>query len=417
MTATTNARLQRACSCGRSRQRNEEHLKKGALQRQTAGLASPFIHEVLRSPGQPLDQSTRELMEARFGHDFGRVRVHVDARAAGSARAVNARAYTVHKDIVFGAGEYAPATPSGRRLLLHELTHTVQQTGATPPVGSAGHAELGIGPEDDSSEREARRNAEALDTDAMLTSHSPAAAHLQREALEPTAGRPSLSGGTLPFRESRDLLECIRIMGDPEYCRQEVLGEAPQSCAIPGNARSVSLQPVFLRSSAADPAPTGTHWATFLRQANAIWRKLGVTFTEQAPVTLTNPANKGRGSDLAETNLVRATRSAAGVEVFMVDNQMAWTGGARTFGIASAAAQTVISDSPGASDTLFAHEAGHILGLGHPGLPAPLDVEPNTIMTPTGSHSVANPSRNPIGNFRRIRFPAPGAAMCLNPDP
>ena len=67
----------------------------------------PIVHEVLHSPGQPLDPATRAFMEPRFGHDFSTVRVHTDARAAASARTVNALAYTVGRDVVF----------SGRALL------------------------------------------------------------------------------------------------------------------------------------------------------------------------------------------------------------------------------------------------------------------------------------------------------------
>ncbi len=66
-------------------------------------------------------------MEPRFGHDFSQVRIHTDERAAETARAVNALAYTVGRDVVFGAGQYAPQTDEGRRLLAHELTHVVQQ--------------------------------------------------------------------------------------------------------------------------------------------------------------------------------------------------------------------------------------------------------------------------------------------------
>ena len=68
-------------------------------------------------------------MESQFGYDFSRVRIHADAAAAESALAVNALAYTVGRDIVFAAGRYAPATPAGRGLLAHELTHVVQQGG------------------------------------------------------------------------------------------------------------------------------------------------------------------------------------------------------------------------------------------------------------------------------------------------
>ena len=70
-------------------------------------------------------------MEPRFGHDFGKVRVHSDSRAAESARAVNARAFTVGHDIVLGAGQLEPGTAAGQRLLAHELTHVVQQSAST----------------------------------------------------------------------------------------------------------------------------------------------------------------------------------------------------------------------------------------------------------------------------------------------
>jgi hypothetical protein len=93
---------------------------------ETSGVP-PIVHDVLRSSGQPLDAATRAFMEPRFGHDFGQVRVHTDAKAVESARAVKALAYTVEKDVVFGAGQYEPETNEGRRLLAHELTHVVQQ--------------------------------------------------------------------------------------------------------------------------------------------------------------------------------------------------------------------------------------------------------------------------------------------------
>jgi hypothetical protein len=77
--------------------------------------------------GVALDASTRAFMEPRFEHDFSHVRIHADGRAAAEARAANARAFTIGRDIVFGAGEYQPRTVAGRRLLAHELTHVVQQ--------------------------------------------------------------------------------------------------------------------------------------------------------------------------------------------------------------------------------------------------------------------------------------------------
>jgi hypothetical protein len=97
--------------------------------------APPVVHEVLRTPGRPLEPAALAGVGAHFGHDLSRVRVHTDAKAAESARAVDARAYTVGSDIVFGAGQYAPDTPDGSRVLAHELVHVGQQSqagGAAP---------------------------------------------------------------------------------------------------------------------------------------------------------------------------------------------------------------------------------------------------------------------------------------------
>ncbi|MGI0014683.1 MAG: DUF4157 domain-containing protein [Nitrososphaera sp.] len=65
--------------------------------------------------GQPLDRATRTFFEPRFGGDFSRIRVHTDKQAEDSANEINARAYTAGREIVFGAGQYAPETASGRR--------------------------------------------------------------------------------------------------------------------------------------------------------------------------------------------------------------------------------------------------------------------------------------------------------------
>jgi hypothetical protein len=93
----------------------------------TPTAVPPIVHEVLRSAGQSLDPATRAFIEPRLGHDFSQVRVHADSKAAESARDLNANAYTVGRNIVFGAGQFLPGTRMGRRLLSHELTHVVQQ--------------------------------------------------------------------------------------------------------------------------------------------------------------------------------------------------------------------------------------------------------------------------------------------------
>ena len=79
--------------------------------------APASVDQALASPGRPLEPSIRQDMQQRFGQDFSRVRVHTDASAEESARDVNAHAYTVGRDVVFGAGRFAPETPLGRRLL------------------------------------------------------------------------------------------------------------------------------------------------------------------------------------------------------------------------------------------------------------------------------------------------------------
>jgi hypothetical protein len=101
-------------------------LQRSAISAEPANVP-PVVHDVLRSPGQPLDGATRDFMEPRFGHDFSRVRIHADSRAAASAQSVNALAYTVGRDVVFGAAQYQPGTQAGRHLLAHELAHVVQQ--------------------------------------------------------------------------------------------------------------------------------------------------------------------------------------------------------------------------------------------------------------------------------------------------
>ena len=86
-----------------------------------------IVHEVLRTPGQPLDQESRVFFEPRFRNDFNNVRIHADARAAESAHSVRASAYTVGQQVVFGRDRYAPNTTDGGHLLAHELAHTLQQ--------------------------------------------------------------------------------------------------------------------------------------------------------------------------------------------------------------------------------------------------------------------------------------------------
>lgn len=133
-------RLQGKCACGGtcSHCRGEDTETPGLVQRleRRAGSpgkegtpAPPIVDQALRSSGQPLDPAAQAYFSPRFGHDLSAVRVHTDPLAAESARAVDAFAYTVGRDIVFAPGQYAPGTASGRRLIAHELSHVIQQDG------------------------------------------------------------------------------------------------------------------------------------------------------------------------------------------------------------------------------------------------------------------------------------------------
>jgi len=110
--------------------RIQRYAGQAARQADTSALAS--VHQTLAGPGSPLTQAIQHDMGQRFGHDFSSVRVHTDAKATESARSVSALAYTVGRDIVFQSDHYKPELTEGKRLLAHELTHVVQQTGGAP---------------------------------------------------------------------------------------------------------------------------------------------------------------------------------------------------------------------------------------------------------------------------------------------
>jgi outer membrane protein OmpA-like peptidoglycan-associated protein len=204
--------LQRKCACGGTPGRADkcEACRKKKLQSRLGNPSAPssnndllssipgvppIVHEVLRSPGQPLDPATRAFFEPRFGHDFGNVRVHTDARAAESAQAVNALAFTVGSDIAFSSGQYSPHLSPGKQLLAHELAHVIQQSAARPDL-----SKLHIGEPSDNFERAADAlthqimHGEPATTRASIKTVSSAAV-LQRQ---PVAGSddPSLEVGT-----------------------------------------------------------------------------------------------------------------------------------------------------------------------------------------------------------------------------
>jgi Domain of unknown function (DUF4157) len=157
--------LRRQCACGTHTPGGGEcrDCERTRLQRKASGRevdveAPPIVHDVLGRAGQPLDAPVRALLEPRFGRDFSGVRVHTDARAAASARAVGALAYTVGEQIAFDTGRYDPRSQAGQRLIAHELAHTVQQHG----VGAVVAPRLEVGSADSPAEVEADRVADRV---------------------------------------------------------------------------------------------------------------------------------------------------------------------------------------------------------------------------------------------------------------
>lgn len=136
---------QASCIFNNSNHRNDlAQQKLEKLSKKTGKEVPSQISEVLSSPGQAIHPATRNFMESRFQKDFSTVRVHVDEKAVESTRALQARAYTIGQDIVFGLNQYSPQTESGQLLLAHELTHVLQQSTST--AGGGGVQVLEVAP-------------------------------------------------------------------------------------------------------------------------------------------------------------------------------------------------------------------------------------------------------------------------------
>ncbi len=103
--------------------RAQHHIGRELNSTEAAGI------DRLRSGGQPLSKGERDFFEPRLGHDLGSVRIHANGAAAETARSLRAHAFTTANHVVFAAGQYAPQSRAGLRLLAHELVHTVQQSG------------------------------------------------------------------------------------------------------------------------------------------------------------------------------------------------------------------------------------------------------------------------------------------------
>lgn len=169
--------IQRTCACGTNAAGECEECRRRQVQRQPRTEARkdsevpPIVPEVLGTTGRPLGSDLRSEVEEQLGYEFSSVRIHDDSRAAESARAVDALAYTVGPHVVFASGQFRPGTPAGSRLLAHELTHVIQQGGIGVPVSSLRVA--GSDASDARLEREAERAADTHGTGVLGNAMEP----------------------------------------------------------------------------------------------------------------------------------------------------------------------------------------------------------------------------------------------------
>ena len=250
------------------REQQEGKLQRAAVNTAPTPAVPPIVHDVLSSPGQPLDRDTRAFMEPRFGHDFSGVRVHADARAAQSARAVNALAYTVGRDVVFGMGQYMPETMGGKRLLAHELTHVVQQN--TFAFGSGMQKQLEVGTIDDMFEQEANTQASIVvasaDSDTAQSEHlqstrTPGAAmRLQKPEADTSkapkdlpcvlsTGRPAPSGTVIQFPIESATPSSSELVGIEAYKKSWIVRGSVDDVVINGYASADGGQALNWRLS------------------------------------------------------------------------------------------------------------------------------------------------------------------------
>ena len=220
--------LQRKCSCGGTSsssgeceecRKNHLSLQRGTQYANPAAAvgssAPPIVNEVLSSPGQPLDSGARAFMEPRFGHNFSSIRVHTDAMASESARAVDALAYTVGRDIVFRESQFRPQTTEGRMLLAHELTHAVQQS-AHQSNGGLDRSKVTIEPVSSSFEDAAEKRAHEVVTRGVSASSLGAAnCSLMRQAAPAHYGPACSHGAQNPCQLARcDANQNSTVTGD-----------------------------------------------------------------------------------------------------------------------------------------------------------------------------------------------------------
>ncbi len=386
ITRVSQPMLQRRCACGnRSSSGGECEScadKKTALQRKSennsVGDVPPPVHDVLRASGRPLDGATRAFMEPRFGQDFSSVRVHTDSKAAESARSVDALAYTVGNNVVFGAGRYAPHTGAGKKLLAHELTHVVQQSGASTSAMQS--QSLRLGANNDPLEREADQQADrVVDGPGGVVNASAAMPLVQRQSA---GGGAATSTSTTP-RDTHAPSTATPDVSSPRTHTTSNYGlgifesdlrsfTAGAPCLL---TLRMNLSFDFVDSPAGFPgsgvtgAPTRTAWSPTEQNAwiSAFVRAVTSRWSYRYPLVVTNAADSNClwASSVCDRAMARVevipvvTGADAVVHVSRASGYRSRAG----YGNAYLDQGDTQPDSGG--QVAVEHEFGHMLGLDH----------------------------------------------------
>lgn len=231
------------------------------VQRESSGPAvnpagPSMVRDVIGSPGHPLDASTRAAMEPRFDHDFSQVRVHTDDRAAESARAIGANAYTAGNHIAFGAGRFAPGTQGGHSLMAHELAHVVQQDSG-PVAGTQVEEGFSISHPGDAFERQASGERTSAGTVPPGAQSGREAIQVQRQTgTDSTADTAAVTSATFGGISAVAGIGSFITSIVSAAAAERQAGEAEKQTKIQQEGLDVAKQALAVSENPPVPAPT-----------------------------------------------------------------------------------------------------------------------------------------------------------------
>ncbi|GLH71640.1 hypothetical protein GETHLI_01420 [Geothrix limicola] len=368
--------LQRACACGQHtggggtceacKGKAERGLQRAAADKTSAFEPPESVQETLRTPGQPLEPSTRAFMEPRFGQDFSHVRVHADARAAASAQAVHAHAYTVGQDVVFGAGRYAPHSPAGRALIAHELTHVVQQSSAAPAMQSRS----AISQPGDAAELEAESVSRAVMAGGAVPAIGSAAPSVQRQDGAGAGSRAPAQRRTIWVNVGFD---------SSAQANETTMAKLRASIA----AEKAAIASCCSARSTACDVDVKTHYD---------WNRVN----KPAPTDHDYDDDSAADRALRDSNLANISGPANGRKVLVTESTLSQTWqGVRIFPRANTGASGILWNRALAADDTIAHESGHAAGYAGDAEGGAHSSDPDNLMSP-GSirHAGALPDAN-----------------------